>query len=192
MSNAGFDALMKWVESAVDMDDCERQIMSSGIGDATRPLVGIHRRFHTEYEFPQPTHGVGAALPKATIRDALAGMPLWPTGEFNTDPFHWYYMSRNRRRDWDETAKTIVSRDRHIPLHPISPPLVYRERDKYEFADGRPARRFSYREAAILQGFPPDMQFPECGGLYSRYKVIGNAVPPPLFHAVASALPDIW
>ena len=44
MSNAGFDALMKWIESAVDMDDCERQIMSSGIGDATRPhldMVGV-------------------------------------------------------------------------------------------------------------------------------------------------------
>jgi DNA (cytosine-5)-methyltransferase 1 len=25
-----------------------------------------------------------------------------------------------------------------------------------------------------------------------RYKVIGNAVPPPLFEAVANALPDIW
>lgn len=52
MSNAGFDALMKWVESAVDMDDCERQIMSSGIGDATRPhLVMRERRGNLRYQY---------------------------------------------------------------------------------------------------------------------------------------------
>jgi DNA (cytosine-5)-methyltransferase 1 len=36
------------------------------------------------------------------------------------------------------------------------------------------------------------MVFPESNGMHSRYKVIGNAVPPPLFEAVARALPDIW
>jgi DNA (cytosine-5)-methyltransferase 1 len=28
--------------------------------------------------------------------------------------------------------------------------------------------------------------------LRNRYKVVGNAVPPPMFEAVARALPDIW
>lgn len=155
-------------------------------------IVGIRSTLDATFAFPKPTHGQHAGLPLVTIRDALAGLPDWPVGEFNTEEFHWYYMSRNRRRDWHEVSKTIVSRARHMPLHPMSPPLIYRGPDRYEFSTDGPARRFSYREAACLQGFTTDFIFPESAGLHSRYKVIGNAVPPPLFSAVASALPDIW
>jgi DNA (cytosine-5)-methyltransferase 1 len=155
-------------------------------------IVGIRSDFETTYSFPSPTHGPGGNLPAVTIRDSLIGLPEWPDGEFNTEEFHWYYMSRNRRRDWSEVSKTIVSRARHMPLHPMSPPLVYKGPDRYEFTTKDPARRFSYREAACLQGFSSSFVFPESAGLHSRYKVIGNAVPPPLFAAVASALPDIW
>ena len=54
--------------------------------------------------------------------------------------------------------------------------------------------RFSYREAARLQGFPASLVFPDtaAGSLDMRYKVVGNAVPPPLFEAVARALPNVW
>lgn len=155
-------------------------------------IVGIRSDQDVVYDFPVPTHGPEAGVPYLTIRDALSGLPEWPEGEFNDEPFHWYYLSRNRRRDWDELAKTIVSRARHMPLHPISPPLVHRGPDCYEFEHDGPARRFSYREAACLQGFANDMEFPETFGMYSRYKVIGNAVPPPLFEAVVKALPNIW
>ena len=56
------------------------------------------------------------------------------------------------------------------------------------------ARRFTYREAARLQGFAKDFTFPETenASLDMKYKVAGNAVPPPLFEAVARALPPIW
>lgn len=154
-------------------------------------IVGLRSDLGLTYEFPAPTHGPHAALPYRTIREALAGLPEWPEGEFNAEPFHWYYLSRNRRRNWDETAKTIVSRARHMPLHPLSPPLICKGPDRFEFAHDGPARRFSYREAARLQGFG-DLVFPESCGMYTRYKVVGNAVPPPLFEAVASALPDVW
>lgn len=155
-------------------------------------IVGIRSDMGVTYAYPDPTHGPDASMPYVTIRDALQGLPEWPEGEFNTEEFHWYYMSRNRRRDWGEISKTVVSRARHMPLHPMSPPLVYKGPDRYEFAYKGPARRFSYREAACLQGFSRDMVFPESNGMHSRYKVIGNAVPPPLFEAVARALPDIW
>lgn len=154
-------------------------------------IVGLRSDLGLTYDFPAPTHGPQAALPYTTIREALAGLPEWPEGEFNAEPFHWYYLSRNRRRNWDETAKTIVSRARHMPLHPLSPPLICKGPDRFEFAHDGPARRFSYREAARLQGFG-DLVFPEDCGMYTRYKVVGNAVPPPLFEAVASALPDVW
>lgn len=155
-------------------------------------IVGVRSDIGVTFQFPNPTHGPEASRPYMTIRDALKGLPEWPEGEFNAEPFHWYYMSRNRRRGWDETSKTIVSRARHMPLHPMSPELVYKGPDAYEFSSMQPARRFSYREAARLQGFDGDIDFPDSCGMYTRYKVIGNAVPPPLFAAVAKALPDIW
>ncbi|MGY0559239.1 DNA cytosine methyltransferase [Luteimonas sp. A277] len=155
-------------------------------------IVGIRSDLGVRYQFPDATHGPGTNESYTTIRKALAGLPEWPEGEFNTEPFHWYYMSRNRRRGWDELSKTIVSRSRHMPLHPCSPELRRLGPDKFEFSSDLPARRFSYREAALLQGFAADMKFPETFGMHSRYKVIGNAVPPPLFEAVAKALPEIW
>ncbi|MBH0311308.1 DNA cytosine methyltransferase [Alcaligenes faecalis] len=157
-------------------------------------IVGIRNDFDAEYVFPQPTHGIALVQPKVTIREALAGMPDWPEGEYYDREFHWYYLSRDRRRGWDEQSKTIVANPRHMPLHPISPKLIKREHNVWEFETASPARRFSYREAARLQGFGDNFIFPETapGSLNMRYTVAGNAVPPALFKAVALQLPNIW
>ncbi|WP_313128877.1 DNA (cytosine-5-)-methyltransferase [Stutzerimonas nitrititolerans] len=172
-------------------------------------IVGIRKDIGAPFAFPVATHGPSADQPYFSIREALEGLPEWPAGEFCEDPFHWYYLSRNRRRAWEEISKTVVSHMRHMPLHPCSPPLRRIHTDKWEFETDAPARRFSYREAARLQGFLPrytthggDIVFPETvsGGkkdfeynmMRHRYKVIGNAVPPPMFQSVAEALPNIW
>ncbi len=159
-------------------------------------FVGIRSDLGVRYEFPRPTHslpdGDAQGLPSCpTIRDRIGDLPLWPEGEYDDQPFHWYYLSRDRRRDWDQFSRTIVANSRHTPLHPISPRLKRIGADEWRFVDDAPARRLSYREAARLQGFG-DMTFPETGGTRLRYRVIGNAVPPPLFKAVASAIPNIW
>lgn len=156
-------------------------------------IVGIRKDIDVKYEFPSPIHGPEAGLPYVTIRDAIGDMPRWPCGEFYERSFHWYYMSRDRRRDWSEPSKTIVANARHMPLHPLSPRMVKLEHNVWEFAQEAPARRFSYREAARLQGFG-NLVFPDTpqGSLDMRYTVVGNAVPPPLFAAVAGNLPDIW
>lgn len=155
-------------------------------------IVGLHSHLNAEYIFPIATHG--GDTPRTTIADALAGMPDWPEGKFYARDFHWYYLSRDRRRGWDEVSKTIVANPRHMPLHPLSPRLVKRQHNVWEFETDAPARRFSYAEAARLQGFAPGLRFPEttAGSLDMRYKVVGNAVPPPLFEAVARALPNFW
>jgi DNA (cytosine-5)-methyltransferase 1 len=171
-------------------------------------IVGIRSDIKVQYKFPSPTHGPGRSSPYRTIREALSGLPDWPIGEFCEDPFHWYYLSRNRRRGWDEPSKTIVSHMRHVPLHPISPELTRITTDEWVFSEDKPARRFSYREAAYLQGFDsrylrheapftfPELECPSSSLRYNqmrqRYKVVGNAVPPPLFEAVVRTLPDIW
>lgn len=154
-------------------------------------IVGIRSDFDLQYEFPDVTHGPDAYL---SIKDAIGDLPLWPEGEFYDYDFHWYYMSRDRRRDWTQPSKTIVSNPRHMPLHPISPTMVKLGDDKWQFTTAERARRFSYREAARLQGFSKEFIFPETdnASLNMKYKVVGNAVPPPLFEAVAKALPNIW
>ena len=154
-------------------------------------IVGIRSDIGARYEFPIPTHGVGA-LAHSTIREAIGHLPLWPKGEFNEESFHWYYMSRNRYRGWDEPSKTVVARSRHVNLHPVSPKLKRIHTDKWVFESDCPARRFSYMECGLLQGFDKKIEFPDTASMNEKYKVIGNAVPPPLFSAVASNMPDIW
>lgn len=153
-------------------------------------IVGVRSDIGETFQFPEPTHGPGREKEFVTIRDAISDLPEWPEGEYWTEPFHWYYLSRNRRRDWGEVSKTIVSHPRHMPLHPISPKLTRIHTDKWVWSEDRPARRFSYREAARLQGFPKDMIFPdtEKGALRERYRVVGNAVPPQLFNSIAREL----
>lgn len=157
-------------------------------------IVGLRSDLGVEYHFPRPTHRIPGGLPCVTIRDAIGNMPAWPDGEFYDRAFHWYYLSRNRRQDWDQASKTIVANPRHMPLHPLSPRLKKLEHNVWVFETDTPARRFSYREAACLQGFPESFIFPDtpAGSLDMRYKVVGNAVPPPLFEAVVRALPDVW
>lgn len=156
-------------------------------------IVGIRNDIGLEYSFPEPTHGEGREHKTVTIRQALQGMPEWPTGDFYERDFHWYYMSRDRRQGWEDVSKTIVANPRHMPLHPMSPPMIKLEHNVWKFEHDGPARRFSYREAARLQGFG-DLVFPTSkhGSMLQRYTVVGNAVPPPLFEAVARAIPAIW
>ncbi|UVW53428.1 DNA (cytosine-5-)-methyltransferase [Klebsiella variicola] len=155
-------------------------------------IVGIHETFGVDFSFPTATHGEG--LKKVnTIRDAIGDLPEWPVGEFYDADFHWYYLSRNRRQDWEQISKTIVANPRHMPLHPISPTLEKLGPDKWQFTSNDRARRFSFREAAYLQGFG-NLVFPETerASMNMKYTVVGNAVPPPLFEAVARGIPDIW
>lgn len=156
-------------------------------------IVGIRSDFNVTYEFPEAIHGPKKVYEHLVQQDVIADLPMWPEGDFDPQPFHWYYLSRNRRRAWTEPSKTIVSNSRHMPLHPSSPQLVKLRADEWAFeGDAMQARRLSYLEAARLQGFPSDFIFPDTVRLSKKYEVIGNAVPPPLFEAVASALPAIW
>lgn len=155
-------------------------------------IVGVRSDLDFEFEFPKPTHVPGSSRPFATIREAIGDMPEWPDGEFNSEPFHWYYLSRNRYRDWDDCAPTVVARGRHVSLHPNSPKLRRIHTDKWVFDEDRPARRFSFKECSRLQGFPKGMKFPDTASLTERYKVVGNAVPPPLFAAVAGQLKELF
>jgi len=154
-------------------------------------LVGIRSDTDFEYHFPEPTHGPGREYAYQTQADVLMRFPEWPEGEFNAESFHWYYLSRRRRHDWTEPSPCIVGHWRHVPLHPSSPVLRRLDTDHWTFSQPGPARRLSYRECAALQGFPKTYKW-TLGSVRERFQMIGNAVPPPLFSAVASQLSNVW
>jgi DNA (cytosine-5)-methyltransferase 1 len=153
-------------------------------------LVGIRSDLNFEYKFPQPTHGPGKRRYRSQ-QDALKGMPRWPEGEFNSEPFHWYYLSRKRRYPWSQPSPCIVGHWRHVPLHPMSPPLQRIDTDHWEFSRPGPARRLSYKECALLQGFPRSFKWKH-GSVRDRFQMIGNAVPPQLFSSVLSGVSQIF
>ena len=151
-------------------------------------IVGIRSRESKTYEFPEPSHGsaAGQVRPR-TLRDVIWHLRDAPPGSYNDEPFHWYYLSRDRGRWWTEQAPCIVAHWRHLGLHPDSPPLEKVGTDHWRFKHEGFARRYSYLEAAALQGFPDPHAF-KAGSVEQRARAIGNAVPPPLFEAVARAL----
>lgn len=154
-------------------------------------LVGVRSDVDFQYEFPEPTHGNDRRNPYVSQRDALANLPTWPEGEFNDEPFHWYYLSRKRRNSWGQQSPCIVGNWRHVPLHPLSPPLKRINTDHWQFTRKGRARRFSYKECAALQGFAKKYRW-TAGTIRDRFQAIGNAVPPPLFSAVVKPLEEIW
>ncbi|MGH7451321.1 MAG: DNA cytosine methyltransferase [bacterium] len=154
-------------------------------------IVGVRSDLDFIYTFPNPQFSVNTSRNLVTQRDVLTGMPEWPVGDFNEEPFHWYYLSRRRRHDWDEPSPCIVGHWRHVPLHPMSPPLKRIHTDKWVFSHKGPARRLAYRECAALQGFPRSFIWKR-GTIRERFQMIGNAVPPPLFEAVVRNLENLW
>lgn len=154
-------------------------------------LVGIRSDAEFEYKFPRPTHGPGTGNPHASQLETIGSLPRWPEGKFNTEPFHWYYLSRKRRYPWAQPSPCIVGHWRHVPLHPSSPPLRRIDTDHWEFTHKGRARRLSYEECAALQGFPRSWMWTR-GKVRDRFQMIGNAVPPPLFQAVVRPLRKLW
>lgn len=150
-------------------------------------IVGIRKGLPGTFTFPEKAYGPGLR-PYFTIRDGLKGLPtLVGKDEYYDGPFRFYYMSRNRRRAWNEVSYCIQSYAKDIPLHPSSPPMAFVSKDHWAFTE--PAnryRRLSVRECARLQSFPDGFQF--YGPLKSKYRQIGNAVPPKLARLLAERL----
>lgn len=133
------------------------------------------------YEFPAPTHGTTEGLPFRTLRDVIGEMEEWPEGEYCTNVFHGHYLTRNRKRSWEEQSYTIVAHADHVPLHPMGEPMRNIGTDAWEL-QGEVNRRLSWRECAAIQGLPATLA--PVGNLDNRYRVVGNAVPPMLGEAL--------
>ncbi len=106
--------------------------------------------------------------------------------EYYVGSFSSIYMSRNRRKEWNEPSFTIQASGRQAPVYPGSDPMKKLYKYKWIFT-GENFRRLSVRECARIQGFPDDFKF-----IYNKvevgYKIIGNAVPVELARKIASKI----
>ena len=141
-------------------------------------LVGIRQDlFNKPFEFPEPENEILNLSFLATLPSALPD-------EICEESFSSRYMSRNRKRKFDEVSFTIPATAKQVPLHPSSDDMKKVRKDVWEF--GKFYRRLSYKEAALIQSFPADFQF--TGNLNSKYQQIGNAVPPELAFRIAKKI----
>lgn len=121
-----------------------------------------------------------------TLREAIGDMPAAKPEDVCSAPYSSRYMSRNRKRDWNSVSYTIPAMAKQVTLWPGSPDMEKLDRDLWRFGKGGETRRLSWREAAVIQTFPADLEF--YGDLTSIYKQIGNAVPVKLAEFVACSV----
>ncbi|MDD5052502.1 MAG: DNA cytosine methyltransferase [Sulfuricurvum sp.] len=158
-------------------------------------IIGFRKDINVNFKFPKPVKdkvflnsvikGLEDAVPHkkgATLNTKL------PNNEYLTGSFSTIFMSRNRRRAIDEHSFTIQAGGRHAPIHPLSPPMVKVDTDKFEFeGDYNRVRRLSVRECARIQTFPDDFIF-YYSNVNDGYKMIGNAVPVELAKHIADSI----
>lgn len=142
----------------------------------------IYKKYSYEYEVPEPTHGEGK-LPYVTLKDTISDLPL-DAKDVYEGSFSSMYMSRNRKKNWNEQSFTIQASGRQAPMHPHGEPMKKIGKDSWEF-QGDFNRRLSVREVARIQTFPDWFEFSNGNKenvtnnhkLNEQYKQIGNAVP---------------
>lgn len=162
-------------------------------------LIGVREDIDFEYALPLPTHGKSPNLkPYITLREAIGDLEKEP-GDYYTGSYSMIYMSRNRKKNWDEQSFTIQASGRQAPLHPSGLPMEKLEKDKWIFPDGEENnRRLSIKEIARIQTFPDWYDFSDGGkedisknGRIDKiYKQIGNAVPVQLARAIAKPIAE--
>ncbi|HDX9659959.1 TPA: DNA cytosine methyltransferase [Bacillus toyonensis] len=165
-------------------------------------LIGVHKekiaeKYKFKYPKPKATHGASANLkPYVTLRDAIGDLEEDP-GSYFKGSYSTIYMSRNRKKNWDEQSFTIQASGRQAPMHPGGEPMVKLGKNEWEFV-GDYNRRLSVKEIARIQTFPDWFKFSDGGNLKMSesgrvdkiYKQIGNAVPVILAKEIAKPIAE--
>ena len=171
-------------------------------------IVGVRRDLDFKFEFPEPTHGKNLKE-YVSMKDAKIDKIKFDNEKdvfrerkgARKDYFSSRYMSRNRIRKWNEVSFTIPADASQVPVHPnckkmwnIDVTGMNRPKDS-EWAEFRKNHdkdiakdlvRMSWRQCAAIQGFPEN--YPFSGDIQSKYKQIGNAVPPQLMQKIAECI----
>lgn len=149
-------------------------------------IVGIRNDLNYSYVFPKPSITENNIVPLKKVIDSLE------------IPEKKYYfsdkavegmknaknnMKRGLWQDLNQPCLTITSHLAKTSINSRDPVLlVNQEREIY--------RRFTPREAARIQSFPDDFDFPVSD--HFAYKQIGNAVPPVMMWYVMKSLTDMF
>lgn len=172
-------------------------------------VVGYKRELGISFTPPEQTHSRsvhrtldGKSLQKwPTLKEAISDLPeavpalgknkpnpraKFPNHEYMVGSFSTIYMSRNRRKTWEEQSFTIQAGGRHAPLYPGSCPMEKVGTDQWIFS-GNEYRRLTVREAARIQTFPDDFIF-YYSNVAQGYKMVGNAVPVKLAFNIAKKI----
>lgn len=186
--------------------DCDRRVLDAAdfaVAQRRRRMILLAGRSQ-RMGFPTPEAN------RRTVRDAIGWLP--PPGQ-SGDPLHDLPEKRSDRitelikavpknggsrmdlgkdnqlachrkcngfRDvygrmrWDDVAPTMTSGC----INPSKGRFLHPEQD----------RAITLREAALLQSFPPDHFFSLSRGKYAAAALVGNALPPELIKAIASAV----
>ena len=153
--------------------------------DRERVIIVGFRKDLGIFDFQYPKK----SMHQIFLREALAQIPDPDPGDVCEAPYSSRYMSRNRKRGWDDVSFTIPAMAKQVPLWPGSPDMVKVGEDHWMFGENGVTRRLSWQEASAVQTFPIDMVF--VGDLVSKYKQIGNAVPCKLAESIGKHLFDI-
>ena len=109
----------------------------------------------------------------------------WVINEMNKKPmedridFYNNLLGKNskhakyRNLEWNKPSQTIVAH-------------LYKDGLMFIHPDAKQSRSITVKEAALLQSFPHDFEFPEKMG--NNYKMIGNAVPPLMAKKIAMGI----
>ena len=144
-------------------------------------IVGVRNDVKFKYIFPQPTHEKNGkyGLPRwISVGEAMSNIPDpdlpndLPNHEYSKYKLQFNGYLGHRALDPEKPAPTVTARGDNRGGVVILP-----------HPNGR--RRMSCRELAAVQSFPLNYKF--FGNRSSVYRQIGNAVPPLLGYAVASA-----
>lgn len=162
-------------------------------------LVGVRNDIDFKYVHPESTHGYGVEGLKevVTLREAIGDLEDDP-GDYFMGSYSTIFMSRNRKKRWDQPSFTIQASGRQAPIHPAGTPMEHVGKDRYIFTDGEENnRRLSVKEIARIQTFPDWYEFSRGNSNRSEnakldlvYKQIGNAVPVRLALAVAEPIAE--
>ena len=170
-------------------------------------IVGIRKDLKTEFNFPTPTHDSSSYV---SLKKALKGIKWDKNDTFfdgtkTKDYFSARYMSRNRIRSLEDVSFTITADAGQVPADPTAgisdmwnstnskfleekkklkdsnwPAFVKKHADKIN----PKLRRMSWKQCRTIQGFPNNYEIIG-NDVKSKYRQIGNAVPPPLMEQVA-------
>jgi len=171
----------------------------------------IMMAFPNSFKMPEPKISPSSYR---TVRDAIGDLPPLGAGEqLDEDPMH---RASNHRKSTVETLKQIPLDGGNRPPG-VGPDCLDRAREEHggytdvygrlawdepavtitsrcrtpscgRFVHPEQHRGLSPREAALLQGFPPDYQFE--GPFDDKFKQIGNAVPPLVASKLAKHMVD--